>query len=166
MFTGTYYPIGLRPKRGLGGFSGFGKVASDPALITALYVNILGRQPDSGGLTFWNNAYMESGDKYWLLGAFIAAAEANGERILSRTLPEYGITTPVSDDEVAWVKANSEIINYDSTTGEVISGAGFDLGSLDSSWPMLAIVGIGAFLVFRGGSKGKKGKRKKSRRRR
>lgn len=158
-FEGDNYQIGLMPKKGLSGFGDFGRVAQDPALITALYVNILGRQPDQGGFTFWNNAYAESGDKFWLLGAFIAAAEGNRERIISRVLPQYGITTPVSDDEVAWVKANSKIIKYNSTTGEVVSTAGFNLGS---SWPILAILGVGAFLIFRGGSKGKG---KKSRRR-
>ena len=164
MFTGlegTYYPIGLMPKKGLSGFGGFGSVAQDPALITALYVNILGRQPDSGGYAFWNNAYMESGDKYWLLGAFIAAAEKNGEKVISRVLPEYGITIPVSDDEVAWVEANSEIIKYNSTTGEVVSTAGFDLGS---SWPILAIVGIGALMIFKKEPKSKsKGRSRRGR---
>jgi len=44
-----------------------------------------------------------------------------------------------------------------------ISIAGFDLGS---SWPILAIVGIGALMIFKKSPKGKsKGKRKKSRRR-
>lgn len=163
MFTEINYPIGIKPKRGLSGFGDFGRVASDPALITALYTTVLGRQPDSGGFTFWNNAYMESGNRVWLLAAFITAAEANGERILSRTLPQAGINTPITKAETEFIKANSEIVQYDPSTGQIISTqAGFNLSSLGSSWPILAIVGVGAFLIFRGGAKGKG---KKSRRR-
>jgi len=48
---------------------------SDPALITAVYHNVLGRAPDAGGLGFWQDYLDGGGARADLLAAFSESAE-------------------------------------------------------------------------------------------
>jgi hypothetical protein len=53
----------------------YGDNLTDPAIVTSLYRNVLGREPDAGGLTFWQDALKKGIPLPQILVAFSESAE-------------------------------------------------------------------------------------------
>jgi hypothetical protein len=137
-------------------FGGFGQTAEQTIAYNSLHASYLAAQK-AGKPTAELSRLLTIAD----MGRYITVKTP-----ITETSPT--VTIEFAKGEILTVPVVFPTVTTTVTTTVAPTGlstliAGFDLGS---NWPILAVLGIGALMIFKKGPKGKRGRKKKRSRRR